>query len=120
MVFGIAADVLDRHRDFEKIPDLLYLLRRDLGRFKSVWHRKQVMGISPVHAAPAEMIRHPRRAGSLDEVLEAAKMLPVGPAGRTEIHRNSMLHNSVLFQFLIGDVEPPPPATHQILGTDFD
>src|SRR5258708_15689182 len=79
MVFGIAADVLDRHRDFEKIPDLLYLLRRDLGRFKSVWHRKQVMGISPVHAAPAEMIRHPRRAGSLDEVLEAAQKRPCGP-----------------------------------------
>src|SRR5258708_38256941 len=77
MVFGIAADILNGDRDFEKIPDLSYLLCRDLGRFKSVWHRKQVMGISPVHAAPAKMVRYPGRAGSLDEILEAAKILPV-------------------------------------------
>src|SRR5260370_18206363 len=76
MVFGIAADILNGDRDFEKIPDLSYLLCRDLGRFKSVWHRKQAMGISPVHAAPPEMIRHPRRAGWLDALLNPAQITP--------------------------------------------
>src|SRR5260370_17274347 len=78
------------------------------------------MGISSVDAAPGEMVSHPGRAGSLDEILEAAKMHPVRPAGRTEIHRNSVLHDSVLFQYLIEDVERAPPVNHEVLGNDFE
>jgi len=62
------------------------------------------MGIPSIHAAPTKMVGQPGRAGSLDKILEAAKMFLVGPAGRTEIHRNSVLYDSVLFQYLIEDV----------------
>src|ERR1700739_810825 len=120
MVFGITADVLNRHRDFEKIPDLSNLVCGEPGRFKRVGHGKQVVSISSVHAAPAEMVRQPGRAGALDEILEAAKMLPVGPAGRTEIHRNSVLHDFVLVQYLIEDVERAPPVNHEVFGNNFE
>src|SRR5260370_10081893 len=78
------------------------------------------MGVCCVYAAAGKMVRSQGRAGSLDEVLEAAKMLPVGPPGRTEIHRNSVLHDSVLFQYLIEDVERASPVNHEVFGNDFE
>src|ERR1700758_627695 len=78
------------------------------------------MRIPSVHATPAEMIRYPRRARSLDEILEAAEMFPVGPAGRTEIHRNSVLYDSVLLQDSIKDVERAAPVNHEVLRNDFE
>src|SRR5260370_8982773 len=65
------------------------------------------------------MVRNPGRAGSFHEILEAAKMFPVGSAGGTEIHRNSVLHDSVLLQYLIEDVKRAPPVNHEVLGNDF-
>jgi len=78
------------------------------------------MGIGSVHAAPAEMVGHPRRIGALNAILKPAKLLPVGPVRRPEIHRNAVLHDLILFQDLIEDVQRSRAADHKILRDNFE
>jgi len=66
------------------------------------------------------MVRHPRRPCTLDETFEAAQMLPVGPVCRPEVHRNSVLHHTILLQDLIKDAQRSAAANHEILGDNFE
>src|SRR5258708_18178872 len=118
MVFGIAADVFDRDRNFEKIADLPNLLSRELGCFKCVWHRQQVVGISSIHAAPAEMVGEPGSIRALHQLLQPAEMFTVRLLRGSEIHGDPVLHDFVLLENLIEDVQRPSPVDHEILRDD--
>ena len=47
-------------------------------------------------------------------------MLAIRSLGRAEIHRNAVLHHSVLLQNLIQDAQRPPAIDHEIFGDDLE
>src|SRR5258708_30499916 len=118
MIFSITADVFDGDRDFEKVPDLPNLLCRKPGRFKRVWHREQIMGISSIHAAPAEVVGEPWSVRTLHQLLQPPEVLAVWLLSRSEIHGNAVLYDFVLLKDLIQDVQRPSAIDHEILRDD--
>src|SRR5258708_6163576 len=115
MIFSVTADVFDGDRDFEKVPDLPNLLCRKPGRFKRVWHREQIMGISSIHAAPAEVVGEPWSVRTLHQLLQPPEVLAVWLLSRSEIHGNAVLYDFVLLKDLIQDVQRPSAIDHEIL-----
>src|SRR5580704_5924214 len=47
-------------------------------------------------------------------------MLAIGTFGRTEVHRDAVLHDFVLFQNLVEDAQRAPAVNHEIFGYDFE
>src|SRR6266446_2151257 len=115
MVFGITADVLDCNGDFEKVSDVADLLSRQLGGFKCIWHGKEIVGVASVYAAPAEVVGEPRSIRTLHQLLQPPEVFAVGLLSRAEIHRDAVLHDFVLVEDPIQDVQRPPAIDHEIL-----
>src|ERR1700719_2307912 len=103
MVFGIAAHVFYHHRYLDKILNLTDLLCGHVRGFESVGHWQQIMCVAAVNTAPTKMIGEPRRSRTADEVLQPLQMFATQPLSGAEVHRNSMLHDSILFQNLVED-----------------
>jgi hypothetical protein len=59
------------------------------------------MRVSSIDAAPAEMVGEPRSIGALHQLLQPAEVFAVGLLCRSEIHRDSVLHDLVLIEYLI-------------------
>ena len=53
VIFGVAAYVFNGHRNFQEITHVADVFSRLAGSLKGIRHRKQVVGISAIHAAPA-------------------------------------------------------------------
>src|SRR6185437_1664106 len=70
--------------------------------------------------APAKMIGNPRCLGALDKFLEPPQMLAIRLFRRTEIHRHAVLHDFVLFQNLIEDLQRAPAIDHEIFRNDLE
>src|ERR1700723_371899 len=77
------------------------------------------MGIAAINAAPAKMIREPRRVRAPGESFQATQMLTISSLRRSEIHRNSVLHDFVLLQDLVENPQRASAINHEILGDDF-
>src|ERR1700755_2776881 len=77
------------------------------------------MRVSSIDAAPAEMVGEPRSICALHQLLQAAEVLAVGLLARAEIHRDAVLHDFVLIEYLIQNVQRPAAVNHEILGDDF-
>ncbi len=77
MKFGITAHVLDSNGDFEKVPHFPNLLSRKARSFKGVGHGKEVVRVTSIDAAPAEVVREPRRICALHQLLQPAEVLAV-------------------------------------------
>ena len=118
--FGIAADVFDGDGNFEEIAHFADFLRRDPRRFKRVGHGQQVVRVAAIDAAPAEMVREPRSFRALYQSLQAPQMLAIGALGRTEVHRDAVLHHFVLLENLIEDAQRASAINHEIFGDDFE
>src|ERR1700721_1178452 len=78
------------------------------------------MRVTPIHAAPAEMIGKPRSLGSLHKRFQAAQMLAVGALRRAEVHGNAVLNDFVLFQDFVENAQRAPAVDHEIFGYNFE
>ena len=117
---GVAAHVFNADRHFQVIADLADLLSRSLRSGEGVGHRKKVVAERPVDAAPAQVVREPRRPGPLDERLQLAQMGAIGPVGRAKVHRDAVLDDAVLLENPVQDLERLAPIHHEILGNDLE
>src|SRR5580698_5479335 len=120
MKFRVTAHILHHNRHFHKILHFTNLLRRHASRLKRVRHRQQIVRVPPIDAAPAEMIRKPRRLRPLHQRLQAPQVLAIQFLRRTEIHRHAVLHHFVLIENLIQDSQRPPAVDHVVLGNNFE
>ena len=120
MEFRIAAHVLDADRHLEKIARLANVVGRRLGRGESVRHRQQVVRVTSIDAAPAEMIGEPGRLRALHQPLELLQMLAVQPVGRAEIHRDAMLDDAVLLEDRIEHLERAAAIDHEVFRDDLE
>src|SRR5258708_32864607 len=77
------------------------------------------MRVSSVNAAPAEMVGEPRSICSLPQLLQPAEVFAIGLLCRSEIHGDSVLHDFVLIEDLIQNVQRPAAVNHEILGDNF-
>src|SRR6266403_2047324 len=68
------------------------------------------MRVSSIDAAPAEMVGEPRSLCALHQLLQPAEVFAVGLLCRSEIHRDSVLHDLVLIEYLIQNVQRPAAA----------
>src|SRR5262249_45610423 len=119
MIFGVATDILDTDRYFKIVargPDLLRRMTRD---GKGVRHRQEVMRITPIDAAPAEMVGKPGSICVLNESFEAPEVFPIEFVGRSEIDRDTMLNYPVLFQNRVQHLQGPASVHHEIFRDDF-
>ena len=64
--FGVAADVFDGDRNFEVVADFAHFLRGELRGFECVRHRKEIVSVAAVDAAPAEVVGDPGCLGALN------------------------------------------------------
>ena len=118
--FGVAADVFNTNRNLKEIAGFANVLRSDLGAGKSVGHREQIMRVTSVDAAPAEVIGQPRSVGPLDQALQFFQMLVVEAVGRSEIHGHTMLNHAILFEDRVQHLEWPAPVDHEIFRNDLE
>src|ERR1700722_18784539 len=116
----IAAHVFNHYRSLDKIPHFANFLRRDARRFECVRHRQQIMRVAAIDATPAEMIRNPRGLGAFYQVLQSLQVLAIRFLRRAEIHRNAMLHHSILLENLVEDAHRTPAIDHEILRNNFE
>ncbi len=77
------------------------------------------MRVSSIDAAPAEMVGEPWSLCALHQLLQPAEVFAVGLLCRSEIHRDSVLHDLVLIEYLIQNVQRPAAVNHEILGDNF-
>src|SRR5271157_5524477 len=114
MVLSVATDIFDTNRHFKIIargPDLLCGMAR---YGKGVRHRQQIMGVTSIDAAPAEMVGKPRRICVFNQSFEAFEVLPVKFVGRAEIDRYTVLDDPVLFENRVKHLERPASVHHEI------
>src|SRR5438270_254188 len=116
--FGITAHVLHRDRHFQEVAGLAYFLGRAFGGFKCVGHGQEVVGITAINAAPAEMVREPGSVGAANKFFQASQVLAIERLGGAEIHGDAVLDNAVAFQYLVQDVERPAAINHEVFGDD--
>lgn len=117
---GVAADVFDGDGDLEEVLDLANAGGRGLDRFESVGHREEVVGVTSVDAAPAEVIGEPGSFGAAGEGLEALEVFAVGGLGGAEVHGDAVLDDAVAFKDLIEDLESATAVDHVVFGDDFE
>jgi hypothetical protein len=79
----------------------------------------QVVGIPAVDAAPTEMVGQPRSFRALDEALQAEEVFAIQRLSRAKVHGDSVLHNTVLLEDLVQDLQWPPTIHHVVFGDDF-
>jgi len=77
VIFGVAGNVFDHDRNLDIIADFADFLRGDASGLERVRHRKKVVGVAAIHAAPAEVVGEPRSFGATNEILEAAKVFAI-------------------------------------------
>jgi len=118
--FGVAADVFDGDGNFQIVANIADFLRGLGGGRESVWHGKQVVGVTAVNAAPAEMIGEPGSFGALDQAFQAFEMLAIGAVRGAEVHGNAVLHDAILIENLIEDMHRPAAIDHEIFRNDFE
>src|SRR5258708_1891066 len=118
--FGVAADVFDGNGNFQIVSDIANFLRGFFRRLESVRHRKQVVSVAAVNAAPAEVIGKPGSFGTFYQFLEAAQVLAVDTIRGTEVHGDAVLHHTILIDDLIEDVQRPAAIDHEVFGNDFE
>src|SRR5580704_9686617 len=116
----IAAHLFHHHRSLDKIPHFANFLRRDARRFECVRHRQQVVRVAAIDATPAEMIGNPWRLGAFHQFLQSLQMFAIWFLRRAEIHRNAMLHHSILLENLVEDAHRTPAIDHEILRNNFE
>ena len=87
------------------VADFADFLRGELGGFEGVGHGQKIVSVAAVHAAPAEMVREPGSFGALDQIFQAAEMLAIGLFRGAEVHRDAVLHDFVLLENLIEDLQ---------------
>jgi hypothetical protein len=118
MILCVAADIFDADGNLYKITDVADFSRRVSRDGPGIGHRQEVVSISPIDAAPTEVVGKPRSVCALNEPLETFEMFTVGLFSRAEIHGNAMLNNAVLFENLVEDFQRPTSVAHEILGND--
>ena len=79
-----------------------YALRRDTHGFKRIWERQKIVGIAAIDTSPAEMIGEPGSFGAFCKLLRFASG-DRGSSGcaASEVHRNTVLNDSVLIENLV-------------------
>jgi hypothetical protein len=117
---GVAADVFHRDGHFQEIARLADFAGGDFGGGQGVRHGQQVVRVTAIHAAPAKVVRKPRRVGPFDQALEFLEMLPVQRLGRTKIGRHAVLHDAILFQDLIQHLQGTSAVAHEVFGNDLE
>jgi hypothetical protein len=88
--------------------------------FEGVGEGKKVMGVSPVDAAPAEVVGKPRRLGSASELLDAPEVFAAEGLRGTEVHRDAMLDHLILIEDLIQNFERLAAVNHVIFRDDLE
>ena len=73
--FRVAADVLHTDRHLQEVARLPDFRRRVISDAHGVRHRQQVVGVTPVHTAPAEVVGDHRRLKPVDQHPEARQVL---------------------------------------------
>jgi hypothetical protein len=63
------------------------------------------MRVSSIDTAPAEMVGEPRSICALHQLLQPEEVLGVGLLCRAEIHPDAVLHDFVLIEYLIQNVQ---------------
>src|ERR1700746_1920625 len=99
--FRVTAYVFNADRNFEKIARLPNIRCCCARGSKSIWHRQKIMSVTPIHAAPTQIVTEPRRVSAFAQTLNFFQMLAIKPVGRAKIHRHTMLHHVVLLENLI-------------------
>src|SRR5271170_3663320 len=118
MKLRIAADILDRHWNLKKILNLANPRSSSSHGFEGVWHRQQVMGITAIHATPAEMVRKPRGLRSARQCLQPFQVLTVQWLRRAKVHRHTMLNHLIAVQYLVERSQRGAAIHHVVLRDD--
>ena len=118
MIFGVATDIFDANRHFEKIARGADLFGGVTRCGKSVRHGQQIMRITPVDAAPAKMVGKPRRVCAFHQSFETSSNAhgPICRPSRNTSPRRAGLPGTV--RELVKHLEWPAPIDHEILGDD--
>ncbi len=118
--FGVAADVLDGDGNLEVVLDLAYASRGGLHSFEGVGHGQEIVGVTAINAAPAEMVGEPRGLGAAGEGLETLEVFAVGGLDGAEVHGHAVLDDAVSFEDLVEEFERAATVDHVVLGDDFE
>jgi hypothetical protein len=78
------------------------------------------MGVTPVDAAPAEMIGKPRGMGAFDQCPEPLEVLAVGVARGAEVHRDAMLDDAILLEDFVEHIKGAAGIDHEVLRNNLE
>src|SRR5260221_14657458 len=85
---------------------------------KGIRHWEQIVRVTPVDAAPAQVIGKPWRIGPANQAFEPLQMLAVKLVSRTEINCYAVLDDAVLLKNRVEHFERSAPIDHEILRDD--
>src|SRR5262249_36818158 len=83
-------------------------------------HRQEVVTISSINAAPAQMIGEPWRFSASHQRFQFLEMFAIQRLSRAKVHGNAMLDYLVLIQDLIEYVQRTSAVDHVVFRDDFE